>query len=74
MCKQFNHSAMLAALLFGLSVSGTALAFPEVDVGSRLVAGATVGAQTQASEPDDAIVADEGNSTTTDEGTQPTSN
>ena len=59
MSKQFKISAMLATAVFGLSMSGSALAFPEVFVGSRLLGGTNEDAQTQAVEPVDAVAADE---------------
>ena len=37
MNKQFSISAMLAAVLLGPGISGTASALPEMQVGSRLV-------------------------------------
>lgn len=59
MSKQLKIFAVLAAAVFGLTTSGSALALPEVFVGSRLLGGTSEEAQTQAVEPDNTVVADE---------------
>ena len=72
MKKQFSIPAAIAAAMFGLGVSGTASALPEVEVGSRLLAGTSGNAQTQGAEPADAVAADE--DSTAADGAQPTTN
>jgi hypothetical protein len=59
--KKIGTGLALVAALFGMGVSGTAAALPEVIVGSHLVQdGSTVNAQTQSIDP---------TQTTTDEET-----
>ena len=59
MKKKFSIPVVLAATMFGLGVSATALALPEVEVGSRLLAGTNGNPQTQGVEPVDAVAADD---------------
>jgi hypothetical protein len=74
MNKQFALPAALATALLGLSVSGTALALPEVEVGSRLLAGSNAAAQAQSIEPTDPALAEEDDSASTADEAQSTSN
>ena len=72
MSKRVSILAMVATAVFGVSASGTVLALPEVDVGSRLLGETSGSAQAQSVDQIDAVAADE--DSVTDDNTQATSN
>ena len=73
--KKMGAGLALVAALFGMGVSATASALPELQVGSRLVQdGSTLDAQAQSIDPTQATADEEADQTASDAAADTTSN
>ena len=73
--KNVGAALALVTALFGMGVSATASALPEMEVGSRLVqAGSTLDAQAQSADPTQSTADEEADQTASDAAADSASN